>query len=141
MKFLLIQSRILAYMNNYGENMKKQDPFKYFKQQIYHWVDFFGLHNWDVNVHSDDDNDESTLAETYVNVDNKRADIYLIMDWGDTEMTQPELDKTAFHEALEVMLAEIRYIAGKRDIRFGEIDGAIHSIIRILTAKIFEGKT
>lgn len=121
--------------------MKKKDPFKYFTDRVNHWADFFGLYNWDINVHADEDDDDNTLAETYSNIDNKRADIYLIMDWGDTEMTQYGLDKTAFHEVLEVMLAEIRYIAGKRDIRFGEIDAAIHSIIRILTAKIFrEGK-
>ncbi|MBE9542064.1 MAG: hypothetical protein IMF01_07070 [Proteobacteria bacterium] len=120
--------------------MKRKDPLKYFTLRINYWVEFFGLHNWDVNVHADDDTDEETLAETYSNVNNKRADIYLIMDWGDTEMTQSELDKTAFHEVLEVMLAEIRYIAGKRDIRFGEIDSAIHSIIRILTVKIFKGE-
>lgn len=118
--------------------MKKKDPLKYFTDRVNHWIDFFGLHNWDVNVHAEGEDDDSTLAETYSNIENKRADIYLIMDWGDTEMTQSGLDKTAFHEVLEVMLAEIRYIAGKRDIRFGEIDSAIHSIIRILTAKIFE---
>ena len=121
--------------------MKKTDPFKYFKQQVYHWVDYLGLYNWDTNVHEDDEEYDGYLAETYSNVENKRADIYLAMDWNGTKMTQDRLNNTAFHEVLEVMLAEIRYIAGKRDIRFGEIDSAIHSIIRILTAKIFrEGK-
>lgn len=120
--------------------MKKVDPFKYFKECVNRWVDYFGLYNWDVNVHEEDDDYDGNLAETYSNVENKRADIYLIMDWNDTEMTSHSLDETAFHEVLEVMLAEIRYIAGKRDIRFGEIDSAIHNIIRILTAKIFKGE-
>jgi len=119
--------------------MKKKYPFKHFKTCIKRWVNFFGLHNWDVNVHRDKDGYDGNLAETLCNVENKRADIYLIMDWNGTEMTKYSLNETAFHEVLEVMLAEIRYIAGRRDIRFGEIDSAIHSIIRILTAKIFEG--
>ena len=119
--------------------MKKKDPLKYFTERINHWVDFFGLYFWDVNVHADEDEYEGALAYTLSNVDNKRADIYLVIDWAGTDMTECELDETAFHEALEVMLAEIRYIAGKRDIRFNEIDSAIHSIIRILTAKIFKG--
>ena len=120
--------------------MKKIDPFKYFKERVDHWVDYFGLYNWDVNVHKDEDEYDGELAYATFNVDNKRADIYLSMDWGGTEMTRNELNKTAFHEVIEVMLAEIRHIAGRRDIRFEEIDGAIHSIIRILTATIFEGK-
>jgi len=119
--------------------MKKQDPFKYFKQQVQYWVKFFGLYNWDVNIHKDEDAVQDSLAYTATIVDNKRADIYLVLDWDGAEMTRYEL-KTAFHEVLEVMLAEIRYLAGKRDIRFEEIDSTIHNIIRILTAKIFEGE-
>ena len=118
--------------------MKKKDPFKYYKERTRHWVDYFGLYNWDINVHQDNEEYAEDLAYTMYNVDNKRADIYLVMDWGDTEMTRYDLSKTAFHEVVEVMLAEIRHLAGRRDIRFEEIDGAIHSIIRILTATIFE---
>jgi hypothetical protein len=117
--------------------MKKKDSFKYFKECVSRWVNYFGLHNWDVNVHMDDDGYDGILAETLSRVENKRADIYLVMEWDGTEMTKYSLNETAFHEVLEVMLAEIRYIAGRRDIRFGEIDSAIHNIIRILTAKIF----
>ena len=120
--------------------MKKKDPFKYYKERTEHWINHFGLYNWDVNVHEDEDEYDGNLACTMSNIDNKRADIYLCVDWGDTEMTRHELDKVAFHEVLEVMLAEIRHLAGRRDIRFEEIDGAIHSIIRILTATIFEEK-
>lgn len=120
--------------------MKKIDPFKYFKECVNRWVDHFGLYNWDANVHIDDDEYDGALAYTLYNVDNKRADIYLVMDWNGTKMTRHELNKTAFHEVLEVMLSEIRHLAGRRDIRFEEIDSAIHSIIRILTATIFEEK-
>ena len=120
--------------------MKKTDPFKYFKECVGRWVGYFGLYNWDVNIHEDNEGYDGFLAETYSNVENKRADIYLATDWNGAEMTKYSLNKTAFHEVLEVMLAELRYIAGKRDIRFEEIDSAIHSIIRILTAKIFEGR-
>ena len=118
--------------------MKKKDPFKYFEECVNRWVNYFGLYNWDVNVHEDTDENDEAMAETLSNVENKRADIYLIMDWNETEMTEYSLNETAFHEVLEVMLSEIRYIAGRRDIRFGEIDSAIHSIIRILTEKIFK---
>lgn len=116
--------------------MKKTDPFKYFKERVEHWVDHFGLYSWDVNVHQDTDEYDGNLAYTMFNVGNKRADIYLVMDW--VKMDRYGLNKTAFHEVVEVMLAEVRDIAGRRDIRFEEIDGAIHSIIRILTATIFE---
>ena len=116
--------------------MKKIDPFKYFKECVNRWVDHFGLYNWDVNIHKDEDEYDGNLAYTMFNVDNKRADIYLVMDW--VEMDRYGLNKTAFHEVIEVMLADVRHIAGKRYTGPEEIDSAIHSIIRILTAKIFE---
>lgn len=119
---------------------KKPDPFKIFKERVEYWTDYFGLYFWDVNVHEDDEAEDNDLAYTMTHVGNKRADIYLVLDWGSTDMTYDELNNTAFHEVCEVMLSEIRYLAGKRDIRYGEIDGAIHTIIRILTAKICEGK-
>lgn len=118
--------------------MKKKDPLKLFEKYVKQWVDYFGLYFWDVNVHGDDEEDDGSLAYTMTNVNNKRADIYLVMDWGDTEMTKDELNKTAFHEVIEVLLFKIRHIAGKRDIHYDDIDGAIHEVIRILTAKIFE---
>ena len=71
-------------------------------------------------------------------VENKRADIFLCEDWDGLEKTDRELDKTAFHEVCEVLLLRIRYLAGKREFSYDELDGEIHSIIRILTAKIFE---
>lgn len=119
---------------------KKQDPFETFSAEACKWVDYFGLYNWEVNLHTEPFSDDNYLAYTMCNVDNKRADIYLALDWGEAEMTEHALKTTAFHEVCEVLLASIRHIAAERYINDGQIDGEIHSIIRILTAKIFEGE-
>ena len=61
--------------------MKKTDPFKYFTERVKHWTNHFGLLNWDVNVHEDENEYDGVLASTFCNISNKRADIYLVMDW------------------------------------------------------------
>lgn len=116
-------------------DMKK---FNYFIERVYYWVSYFGLYNWRITVHLDEDSEENDLAYTTFVVSNKRADIFLCADWQDIEMTDIELDRTAFHEVTEVLLLKIRYLAGKRTYNSDEIDGEIHSIISILTEKIFE---
>ena len=118
--------------------MKSNDSFEFFKECVKNWVDFFGLYNWEVGVHSEEGNGDGSLAYTTFHVENKRADIFLCEDWDGLEKTDRELDKTAFHEVCEVLLLRIRYLAGKREFSYDELDGEIHSIIRILTAKIFE---
>ncbi|MCK5504082.1 MAG: hypothetical protein KAJ10_02910 [Thermodesulfovibrionia bacterium] len=117
----------------------ENEDFEYFKVCVKKWIEYFGLYNWEVCVTFEDNEDDTgSLAFTSFIVDNRRADIALCADWGDTEMTEFELDKTAFHEVTEILLLNIRYLAGKREYNEKELDGAIHSVIRILTAKIFE---
>lgn len=112
--------------------------FEYFKKRVKYWQKFFGLYDWEISVHLDEEDDDNDLAYTTFVVDNKRADIFLCADWDTVEMTDYELDKTAFHETVEILLLEVRYLAGKRTYSYDDMDRAIHSVIRTLTAKIFE---
>ena len=112
-----------------------KEKLKYFEKRVDHWVKYFGLYNWEIGVRTDKGDGE--LAFTTFIVDNRRADICLCDCW-EEDMTEYELDKTAFHEVVEILLLKLRHLAGKREYSFEEVDGEIHSIIRILTAKIFE---
>lgn len=120
--------------------MEEDKALEYFKERVTYWLDFFGLYNWEITVHAQDEDEEEddTLAYTTFTVDNRRADIFLSGNFGETEKSEYELDKTAFHEIVEILLLRVRHLAGKRTYDYTEMDGAIHDIIRILTAKIFE---
>lgn len=102
------------------------------------WKDFFGLNNWNIQIHFDDtENEDNYLAYTIFVADNHRADIYLMGEWRNgEEVTDEELNNVAFHEMCEVLFARVRYLAEKRHIREGEVDSEIHGIIRILEATI-----
>lgn len=121
--------------------MTEKNDFKYFESRVKYWLNYFGLLNWDVSVFEDDGDDEGNLAYTTFNVDNRCAYIFLCNDWLIVEKNKFELDKTAFHEVVEVLLLRIRDLAGKRTFDYDEFDGEIHNVIRILTATIFEEKS
>lgn len=114
------------------------ETFQKFEKYVKNWIEFFGLYNWEIGIHTDDGDDGESLAFTTFVVDNRRADIFLCDDWDGVEKTENELDKLAFHEVCEILLYKIRHLAGKRYYSWDEVDGEIHSVIRILTAKIFE---
>ena len=100
------------------------------------WKEFFGLNNWNIQIHFDDtENEDNYLAYTTFVADNHRADIYLVSEWRE-EVTDEELNDIAFHEICEVLLARVRYLAEKRHIREGEVESEIHGVIRILEATI-----
>lgn len=94
--------------------------------------------NWAIGGHYDDNSEENDFVYTTFNPDNKRADIFLCSNWEISEKIKYELNKIEFHEVSEVLLFKLRYLAGKREYSYDEVDGEIYSVIRILTAKIFE---
>ena len=116
--------------------------FKKFKKNVEKWIKHFGLLNWEVGCHhqDEDEDSENDLAYTTFVIDNRRADIFLTNEWC-TDITDRELDKTAFHEVCEVLLLSLRGIATRRmNVSAENIEGAIHDIIRTLESVIFERK-
>jgi len=112
--------------------MTKLD-IKKFKGYVGYWIEYFGIYGWEVNVNLQDkeDNDEHNMAVTYFDILNRRADIELGYEWNQ-EITDKELNKTAFHEVLEVLFSRIRTIAASRFITDSEIDEELHNLIRTL---------
>lgn len=119
-----------------------QTHFNKFKKFVDKWIKNFGLLQWEIGCHHQDDEEDSEndLAYTTFVIDNRRADIFLTNEWC-TEVTDDELEKTAFHEVCEVFLLNIRGIATRRiNVSAEDIEGAIHEIIRTLETVVLEKK-
>lgn len=108
--------------------------FKLFKEECEKWLDFFGINGWEIHYFHKEGN--TCYASYKYNLHNRVVSMSLYTNW-DIKPTDYELRKTAFHEACEVFLLRIRYIAGARCINGSEIDEEIHSIIRTLENIVF----
>ena len=118
--------------------MNKTNPedFEKFKHFVNHWINFFGLYNWEINFgHKEDD---ESMAYTTYNILNRHVRVVLAADWGEHIVTEAELDKTAFHEVCEILFLKLRYIAEARFISDEETGEEIHNVIRTLEKVVWK---
>lgn len=110
---------------------KKQAEIFY--KSCRYWIKHFGLSDWyiDWDMYKDD-SDHRAFA--VINLEAKYASIFIVQDWGDTvDVTEKDLQLTAFHEVCEIMLGELSYLAEDRSVTPNQIVQATHSIIQRLT--------
>jgi len=121
-----------------------QDHFALFQQEMRHWVGVFGLQDWrlDFNFQEGEKVGEDgwvTHANVRCKPDNRVCLATLLEVRPDSDNIEEEVRQAARHEAIELLLYEIRYIAECRYCQPEEIDTAIHRIIRRLEAFIDGG--
>lgn len=93
-----------------------KEDFKNFKASVEKYIKFFGLIDWNCMFTHDKD---SGMANVYVDLQAHFAHFSLCRDWS-TQVavpTQDEIDATAFHEVMELLLSDIRGIG--LDIQLG----------------------
>ena len=101
----------------------------YFRKRVEHWVEVWGMHDWEIDVESGT-TEIGNMAELETNCTAKFARIVLAKIWF-IPPTQAELDSTAHHEVLELLIDPLR----KYYIQTDETIAANHTIIqRILNA-------
>lgn len=116
-------------------NRTNSKHYKYFRDRVRHWVNLFGLKEWEIYYgHKKLDN---ALASYEASFEARNADIYLSTDWGNTEITLRQLDKAAFHEVTELLLADL---AGWANIivKHSKMQEEKHKIIRRLENVFFK---
>ena len=64
--------------------------------------------------------------------------VCLSKTWDNVEPTDFEIRKSAFHEACEVLLYPLRYLAEARFLTDSEIDPEVHNVIRTLENVLFK---
>ena len=107
---------------------------EYFTAKVRFYQDALGLRDWELFVGSEDFEDR---GRCYPNIQGKICTITVGEEWLESkDTTYPEIDRIAFHEVLEMMLAPMtcemtRYYAD----RYVEV--MTHDIIQRLTNMIY----
>lgn len=110
--------------------------FKLFKQTCSYYLELFGITDYEVEfLH--ENLSEDTLAATgwWTDRETKNITFRLATDWSGTEITNAEIEATAFHEVLHGLLCRINNIANDRYISKVDIGEECHVLInRIMRA-------
>ena len=113
--------------------------FEYYKKCVQKWVNLFQLNDWEIYyVHEDI---EGYVGYCLADVPNYTASIILCIDWGVTEINKKSIDKTAFHEVMELFHAPYYQLAKSRTYDVDKHTAISHQAIRTLEHVVFhDGK-
>ena len=112
--------------------------FKLFDKHVSKWAEVFKLSaQWKIFTSHVELNDQDSLAETTCDYPAKTATMFLNKIWANTEVTERELDETAFHEILEIILDKMDSMA-KLSCIGDVVDTARHGVIQTFTSTIFD---
>jgi hypothetical protein len=108
--------------------------FRTFQAQCRFWIKYFGLKGWDVAFeHCDLGGDD---AQCEHDAEARMATLRMNMDVSEENIA----DKLAFHEVMELLLADLSTIASRRSATETEIGSAIHNIIHTFEGTLFREK-
>lgn len=126
--------------------MTTDQKIKYFVSECDRFIDFFGLHEWQVfyDAHGHEIGARAMCTTSGI-IDNASGDgmqAALSYDIGwlsDKRIDKREISICAFHEVLELMLCKLRDYAYNQTmiIHEREIDDEVHRIIRRFENKIY----
>lgn len=114
-------------MSGYQTTKKDYDKFK---QETKYWVDKLGLYDFEITVAHDQTNDDA-LAEATVNREACWANSTLQHNW-DAPPYAGQIERVAFHEAMEIVLSPLWMLAERRFVTPDELEQAKHTIIKRL---------
>ncbi len=112
--------------------------FKTFKDECQRWIDYFGLHGWDVEyTHDIGDN---VMATFWHSLEGRSVTINLSLNVPDWLYNENNIKKAAFHEVVESMLlGGLALLADARYINKEEITASTHEIVGTLENTLFKG--
>jgi len=110
--------------------------FEIFKLECEKWIEVLGLKDWSVWYYHGGGLADC-LASIKALVSSRVISIFLAKDWGDNEITEFQLKKTAFHEVSHILLVKLECLGKARTTFDSEIDEEAHSIIRTLENTLF----
>lgn len=113
--------------------------YKVFRKEFMRWVKHFGLYGNEYYFQRKTTGRKGTLAYCIFPTDYDDR----IFTIGITEKTRlwysmTDIRKAAFHEAMEVLLYRIRFLAGCRYPQQADIDDEIHNLVRIFENRMFD---
>jgi len=103
--------------------------FEYFKNKCGYWQNKLSLNTWEIDYYFT--SEEGNMAECSTNYEGRKASIGLAKKW-QTSISKKELDRTALHEILELLLAPLMSLAQARVWSQDDYIKENHMVIRIL---------
>ena len=115
--------------------------FKIFKKEARKWLKYFGMKDW--SVYFEQKELEESRAQCIFNCVGGIATLSLAKSWNeisDKFVTDKIIQRTAFHEVCELLLARLNDMVSQRfNLNEGDVEEEIHRIIRILENSVWEG--
>ncbi len=110
--------------------------FEIFKKECEKWVDFFGLKEWDLKMVHEDCGDSNGKCLT--GYSSKSAIITLTTEYEcDGELIH-SIKKTAFHEVVHLLLADLVALGRARYLESDEFENKEHEIVSKLINSVFK---
>jgi hypothetical protein len=115
-----------------------------FKKYVNKYINFFGMFDWEINFAiCHEKNADASCA--YYRLDEagegcgQTVTFRYSLDWIDSNVEEDEIERTAFHEVLELLLSKLRDFSSYKDVHISdrEVDNEIHRVIRIFENKVF----
>lgn len=112
--------------------------FKLFKNEVEEWIKAFGLNDWEIEFAHEDL--ECARAQCNWCIEHKIAQMTLSTDWTGAEYNPRQICLAAFHETVELLLAELADMANKI-VSEDEVNARVHSLIHRLQRVVFKPKS
>ncbi len=112
-----------------------QKEFEFFGRRVMYWQEQLNLLDWRIDIYTGDVN---SSADAGVNIDFPgRCAAVILSEYppNNSSWTKKSLDRAAFHEVAEILLARLAFF-GSLTIRKAEVDEAVHEVIRTLENSI-----
>lgn len=117
------------------ENKTTPEHYKLFKSECRKWQPILGLQSWELFL-MHDEIDEGSRAEIVADQIGRMATITLGIEWHNDAITDTLIKKTAFHEMMELLLAQLG-LYGYTYFESSLIEGELHKIIRVMENVLF----
>uniref|UniRef100_A0A6M3LH25 Uncharacterized protein n=1 Tax=viral metagenome TaxID=1070528 RepID=A0A6M3LH25_9ZZZZ len=101
--------------------------FRYFCDRLRFYVHNYSLKDWELDIAIGTENPENR-ATCITSLEDRYCKITIDPAW-DVEPTDAALNKAAFHEATEILLAPIDALMKERFVSISQINDARHSVI------------
>jgi hypothetical protein len=122
----------------FGEEAVERHHFAYFVGCCKALIHQFGISDWDVAYHFFESDEDTPRASMVVHCRfNRVASIQLYDSW-DKVPSEHHLWRTAFHEVMELLLADLGMMAQSRTFDPLAYDRESHRVIRIMESAWFE---
>jgi hypothetical protein len=120
----------------------KDSHFKMFIEEFNHWVKLFSIQGWEIMFTFPDDgvlDDQDYRACVMVqDITNRQVVCIVNREW-DIPLTERNIRRTAFHEAMELFLMRYQIMAEDRFSTKKEMEEEAHNLIRSLENSVFAG--